>query len=105
MAKTIDPRAQLLALGFVDPTDTRDNGPQASAPRLTSLQNLRAGLLDNRKGNAGPLLNRIGELLVERYGVKETYAVNKFVYSRPASHEILMDLVSRCDFVITAVGD
>src|SRR5688500_10742503 len=105
MASTLDPRAQLLALGFVDPTDTRDDSLQTAAPRLRTLRNLRAGLLDNRKGNAGPLLHRIGELLVERYGVKETYAVNKFVYSRPASAEILQDLVSRCDFVITAVGD
>ena len=105
MTATLDPRTQLLALGIVDPTDTREVSPQVAAPRLKSLQNMRAGLLDNRKGNAGPLLRRIGELLVERYGVRETYAVNKFVYSRPASTEILRDLKSRCDFVITAVGD
>ena len=105
MATMLDPRTQLLALGLVDPTDTRNDDAQVAAPRLRNLQNMRAGLLDNRKGNAGPLLQRIGELLVERYGVKETYAVNKFVYSRPASSEILQDLQSRCDFVITAVGD
>lgn len=105
MTAPLDARAQLLALGCVDPTDTRHRRVQAPAPRLGTLANTRAGLLDNRKGNAGALLARIGELLRTRYGVSETYSVRKLIYSRPASQDILADLRSRCDFVVTAVGD
>jgi hypothetical protein len=100
-----DARATLLSLGLVDPVAPRNDGAKVGAQRLRTLQHARAGLLDNRKGNAAPLLKRIGELLVERYGIKGTYSIEKLTYSRPASAEILQDLRSRCDFVITAVGD
>ena len=39
----------------------------------------------SEKEGFAKFLHRIGELLMERYGVKETYTVNKLVYSRPAS--------------------
>ncbi|TAM76279.1 hypothetical protein EPN44_06070 [bacterium] len=95
---------RLAELGIVDPTD-HSSKTLAAALRLESLAGKRPGLLDNRKGNGDRLLDRIGHLLVDRYGTLEPYRTTKFIYARRASEEIIDDLVARCDFVVTAVGD
>jgi len=95
---------RLAELGLVDPTD-QPSGTQTAAARLSSLAGKRPGLLDNRKGNGDRLLDRIGQLLVERYGTLEPYRTTKFIYARRAGDEIIDELAKQCDFVVTAVGD
>jgi hypothetical protein len=99
-----DTSTRLAELGLVDPTH-RPSGQRRVAPRLATLAGMRAGLLDNRKGNADRLLERVGELLRERYGVAEVRPITKYVYSRRADPAILDRLASSCDFVVTAIGD
>jgi len=41
------------------------------APRLTSLQGKRIGILDNGKANAGTLMLAVAKTLQERYGAGE----------------------------------
>lgn len=99
-----DARSRLAELGLVDPTH-QPTGQRRPAPRLDTLRGKRAALLDNRKGNADRLLERIGELLLERYDVAEVTHVSKFIYSRRAEPELLDRLAAERDFVVTAVGD
>ena len=100
----VDASARLAEMGLVDPTH-RPSGQRRAAPRLETLAGTRAALLDNRKGNADRLLDRIGELLRERYGVAKAERVQKYVYSRRAEPALLDQLAREYDFVVTAVGD
>lgn len=61
-------------------------------------------LLDNTKGNAGPLLRHVGDLLEHCYFVRPFEVVRKLVYSRPADPSLLDDLASEYEFVVIGVG-
>lgn len=104
MTAVADARRQLAQLGLVDPT--HEVRPERRvAPRLDGLAGKRAALLDNRKGNADRLLERVGELLTDRYQVASVDHVSKFIYSRRAEPELINRLAADYDFVVTAVGD
>ena len=90
---------------LVLPTDDRRGEQARPAPRLATLAGARVGLLDNRKGNGNVLLARIGEALTRDFGVAALTWEEKPIFSRPATEEQLERLVSRCDAVITAIGD
>jgi hypothetical protein len=89
-----------------DPT-TKRRGPAtlALAPRPTSLQGLRLGLVDNRKVNAGPILEKIADRLAARHGTR----VGVRDVKRSPSHEIdakaIAALKRDADLVISGVGD
>jgi hypothetical protein len=93
----------LRALGLVDPTAAAEESG-AAAKRLPNLQGARGVLLDNTKGNAGPLLRHVGRLLEDRYGVETMPVSRKLVYSRPAEPELLDELAQGYEFVVTGVG-
>lgn len=99
-----DLRSRIEALGLVDPTDAKRQERRA-APPLETLRGKRMGLLDNRKGGADVLLERVREVLVEQHGVVEGLYRVKFGYSYLAEPEMLDDMARRCDLLITAVGD
>jgi hypothetical protein len=94
---------ELSALGLVDPTAAAENTGSAAA-RLATLENARGVLLDNTKGNAGPLLRHVGKLLEERYGAAPLPMSRKLVYSRPADPALLKDLAEQYEFIVTGVG-
>ena len=105
MRTVTEARAELERLDLVDPTHVATTPEHRRAPRLATLEGKRAALLDNRKGNADRLLDRIGELLVANHGVASAERVNKFIYSRRAEPELLDQIAADYDFVIAAVGD
>lgn len=76
-----------------------------AAPRLASLVGKTGGFLGNKKANAEVLLKEVKEMLDERFQLQEGVVVDKFIYSRPASDEIIESLSSSCDFVVTAIAD
>lgn len=96
--------AQIRALGLLDPT-ARPLRQRRAAPPLDTLNGKRAGFLDNRKGNAEVLLERVRERLAERFDLAAAGLWAKRIYSAPADARLLEELVARCDFVVTAVGD
>ena len=63
------------------------------------------GFLGNKKANAEVLLQEIKELMDKQFELQEGVVVDKFIYSRPASDEIIETLAANCDFVITAIAD
>lgn len=99
-----DLQARIAELGLLDPTD-RAQRQRRAAPPLDTLEGKRAGFLDNRKGNADVLLERVRELLSERYALAETIVRPKWIYSAPADPELLDEFARSCDFVVTAIGD
>ncbi|MCE2500106.1 MAG: hypothetical protein J4G13_04505 [Dehalococcoidia bacterium] len=99
-----DLHARIAALGLVDPTDRQEEPERRPAAPLETLEGLRGGFLDNRKGNADVILDAIRERLADQYGMMQSLVRSKWVFSAPAAPEII-DELAECDFVVTAVGD
>lgn len=79
-------------------------GPQ-QRKLLDSLAGKVAGFIDNSKPNFHHLVDELGALLIDRYGVKYIVKHGKHVASIPAPAVMLQDLQDRCDFVMTGLGD
>jgi hypothetical protein len=75
------------------------------APRLSSLQGMTVGLIDNHKRNANVYLEELGRLLQEGYGVSRVVTYRKISQSMPTPDEVLDQLASECDAIIHAVAD
>ncbi len=95
---------RVAALGLLDPTDRQEEPERRPAPALETLEGLRGGFLDNRKGNADVILEAIRQRLADGYGMTDALVRSKWVFSAPAAPEIIDELAG-CDFVVTAVGD
>ncbi len=74
-------------------------------PRPSSLAGKRVGLLDNTKPGAEEILRRVGELLVERYGVGAPLLRVKPSSAAGVPEPIAVELAERCHLIITGVGD
>ena len=96
---------RMRELGLALPIDPDAASRWRAAPRLDTLHHKVVGLLGNRKANADLLLRNIGERMAKDLELGDIVAVDKFVYSRPATDEIISDLSDRCDFVVTAIAD
>ncbi len=99
-----DLSARIAALGLVDPTDRQEEPERRPAAPLETLEGLKGGFLDNRKGNADVILEAIRSRLADGYGMTDSLVRSKWVFSAPAAPEII-DELAECDFVVTAVGD
>ena len=73
--------------------------------RFRDLDGKRVGLLNSTKFNSDHLLDGIGELLCERYSVREVLRRTKPYFGRPVPDDMADEMASRCDVVITAIGD
>lgn len=85
--------------------------PRASAPEATrdvgsllDLRESRAGIFPNGKPNAGPFMERLVDMLSERYGVIKALYRQRSIGTRadPAVYE---ELASSCDWVLTGSCD
>src|SRR5262249_23222872 len=83
-----------------DPTAEPRAVTASLAPRLTTLQGKRIGILDNGKANAGTLMLAVARTLQERYGAGEIVKREKPV-AGPPSPEAL-EALAQCD--LTLVG-
>jgi hypothetical protein len=79
--------------------------PQRLAPRLSSLQGMTVGLIDNHKRNADIYLEELSRLLQERYGVSQVVTYRKISQSLPTAGAVLDQLAGECDAIIHAVVD
>ena len=100
-----DLKARLKNMGLLSPIDPDANSRWRPAPRLETVHGRVGGFLGNRKTNASLLLQGVMELLEKDFELREGVATDKYVYSRPAADDIIDDLASRCDFVVTAIAD
>jgi len=102
---TVNYQERMRELGLALPIDPDAASRWRAAPRLDTLHDKVGGLLGNRKANADLLLRNIGERMAKNLELGDIIAVDKFVYSRPATDDIISDLSQRCDFVVTAIAD
>ena len=75
------------------------------APRPGSLEGKVLGILWNNKSNGDILLKRFSELINERFHLAHVIMRKKPLSSSAATEDILNELSSKCDLVITATGD
>jgi hypothetical protein len=85
---------------------TAEDAPATSpeAARLTSLEGLTIGLLDNSKIRVRELLDHVEEILRTRFGVAQVLRFRKPDASRPAPPEMRAEM-QQCEALISAVGD
>jgi hypothetical protein len=75
------------------------------APRLTSLNGLRIGLLSNLKLNADLILRETADCFVRDHQCEVVDLIGKPHASKPAPAESLATLAEQADLLITANGD
>jgi hypothetical protein len=80
-------------------------GAFSYAPRPTSLQGLRVGLVENTKFNSEVLLRKIAERLAARYQVTMTHLDHKKSPGHSVTPEAITLLQQKADFVLAGVGD
>lgn len=74
------------------------------AKRISSVQGLRLGVLDNTKWNANKLLRALRSAL-EAQGLKPAGYYRKESFSRFADPRLLDEIRASSDLVVTAIGD
>ncbi len=89
---------------LVNPLDERSRDPQPAAPRLDSLEGKTLALLDISKPKGTEFLDRLEQLLKDRYGVAKIVREIKPTYAKPAPGALLAKL-GFVDGVIEALAD
>jgi hypothetical protein len=91
---------------LLDPTGASERDVNTTlAPRPGSLRGLTAGLLENTKPNAVPLLRAVGRELTERYGVREVRMFRKGYFGTPVEESVVQQILHNCDFAVAGIGD
>lgn len=75
------------------------------SPRLDSLGKKTIGILWNGRPTGDKIFNRITSALREKYEIKEVIFRTKPYFGNIAPKDIVDELVTSCDAVITGVGD
>ncbi len=73
--------------------------------RSSGLAGKRLGLMENSKANADKLLVELGNILNERHGFAEIKFYDKGHASLPAKPDMIDEILSEVDYLITGVGD
>jgi hypothetical protein len=94
-----------MVVKILDPTVSPQRAEAVSAKRERSLDGKVLGLLNNSKVNGGQLLALVRDELTARYDLRDVVAVTKRGASVVADDATLEALASRCDVVVTAIGD
>lgn len=90
---------------LLDPTDKVERSQKVFAPRLDTLAGTTIGLLDISKSKGVFFLDRVEEVLRDKYGVKEVLRRMKPTVARTAPVAIKVELTEKCDAVIEALSD
>jgi hypothetical protein len=75
-----------------------------ASPRAR-LRGATIGLLENTKQNASLFLEELGKLLVDRCGAAGVVARTKRAFALPVPEDLLEELATTCQAVVTGVGD
>ncbi len=95
----------MAAQVILDPADEAKPERVAQAKRPQSLNGRTIGLLDISKPKGSFFLDRVEELLRERYGVSEVQRFRKPTFTKPAPHDLRHEIADKCDAVIEALAD
>jgi len=90
---------------ILDPTVEATAQTLAYAPRMASLQGKRVALVDNTKFNSDRLLQKIGDILKSKHGVRETRVWRKQNASVPVDEATIVEIRKTWDVTIAGIGD
>ena len=90
---------------IVVPEAPMEEAAQLKSERKLGASGIRLGVLDNSKGNADHLLNLIVEGVKKEFKVDSVVVKRKPTSSRPATDEVLDELASETDIVVSAMAD
>ncbi len=63
------------------------------------------GLLENSKANSDKVLHELGQMLKEKYDLKDIVYFGKHSASLPTKPDVVQDMLNKVDILITGVGD
>ncbi|MDA1097932.1 MAG: hypothetical protein O2967_03015 [Proteobacteria bacterium] len=92
-------------LPVYDPRGVVEAEVVSIAARVTSLDGLRLGVLDNTKWNGNRLLRGITERLCAEHDFAAVNQYAKESFSKNALPELVDQIVAENDIVLTAIGD
>lgn len=95
----------MATITVLSPEGVRPQASLAVPPLPADLRGLTVGFLDNTKHNFDLLVQEMGEVLKERFGVKAVVYRRKANASTAASDEIVEGLAKDCDLVFAGSGD
>ena len=102
MADTVTVRNMRL----VNPSGTElGSGEFHLNERPTDLNGKTLGLLENHKANSDKVLHELGNLLKEKYDIKDIVYLSKHSASLPTKLETVQQMLDKVDVLITGVGD
>ncbi len=90
---------------LIDPTATDPSQQYLRAPAFSGLDGKVIGLLSNSKLNADLLLQETAAIFQTEHQCEVREIKFKRNASAPAPSETIDQLISECDFLITAAGD
>jgi len=93
-----------MTIRVLDPSFEESISTVVTPKRLKSLTGSSIGLLDNGKPNGREFFDHIDQILRSEYAVANVLRFEKPDSSRPAPADMIA-AVSRCDAVISGVGD
>lgn len=94
----------MAAFLFFDPTAPDGQAGTSRARSLASLTGRRIALFDNSKFMGDVVLERVGEILRDRFGVAAIVAAKKPNYSAPADDALLDRIAAEADVVVFAIA-
>jgi hypothetical protein len=95
----------MATITVLTPVGERRQATLAVPPLPADLRGLTVGFVDNTKHNFDLLVQEMGALLKERFGVKAVVHRRKANASTAASDEIIEGLAKDCDLVFAGSGD
>ena len=102
MAETVTVRNMRL----VNPTGTSlSSGDFQLNDRPDTLAGKTLGLLENSKANSDKVLHELGQMLKEKYDLKDIVWFNKHSASLPTNPDVVQDMINKVDILITGIGD
>jgi hypothetical protein len=94
-----------MIVKILDPTVQPERAESSLAKRVTGLDGKVLGLLNNSKVNGDRLLALVRDELASRYDLRDVVVMTKPGASVVADDAMIEALASRCDVVVTAIGD
>jgi hypothetical protein len=96
---------QVFEIELLNPVQRPAPIPFEMAPRLSSLEGTTIVLLENTKTNSDKMLTYISEILQQEHRVRKTILHRKAHPSFSPTDDVLDDLASTADALVTGIGD